>query len=108
MLVAFDSSRVLCVCLLWTSCRQYFSRANALQEIAIIMTEDLRAMLRCAALQERPEDVPTGELPRSVQLVADRHLVGRVAPGTRVTVYGIYSIYQVLFARACTLDCTQV
>lgn len=45
-------------------------------------------------LQERPEDVPTGELPRSVQMVADRHLVGKVAPGTRVTAYGIYSIYQ--------------
>lgn len=47
-----------------------------------------------AALQERPEDVPTGELPRAVTLVADRHLVGRVAPGTRVTVTGIYSICQ--------------
>lgn len=45
--------------------------------------------------QERPEDVPTGELPRAVTLVADRHLVGRVAPGTRVTVTGIYSICQV-------------
>jgi MCM OB domain len=46
-------------------------------------------------IQERPEDVPTGELPRAVTLVADRHLVGRVAPGTRVTVTGIYSICQV-------------
>ena len=46
-------------------------------------------------MQERPEDVPVGELPRAVTLVADRHLVGRVAPGTRVTITGIYSIYQV-------------
>lgn len=45
--------------------------------------------------QERPEDVPTGELPRAMTLVADRHLVGRVSPGTRVTVTGIYSICQV-------------
>ena len=44
--------------------------------------------------QERPEDVPVGELPRAVTLIADRHLVGRVAPGTRVTITGIYSIYQ--------------
>lgn len=36
-----------------------------------------------------------GELPRAVTLVADRHLVGRVAPGTRVTITGIYSIYSV-------------
>ena len=46
-------------------------------------------------LQERPEDVPTGELPRNMQLIVDRHLVGQIAPGTRVTVYGIYSVYQV-------------
>ena len=38
--------------------------------------------------------MPTGELPRSMQLIVDRHLVGQVAPGTRVTIYGIYSIYQ--------------
>ena len=44
--------------------------------------------------QERPEDVPVGELPRAVTLIANRHLVGRVAPGTRVTITGIYSIYQ--------------
>lgn len=46
-------------------------------------------------LQERPEDVPVGELPRAVTLIADRQLVGQVAPGTRVTITGIYSIYQV-------------
>ncbi len=49
-------------------------------------------------LQECPEDVPMGELPRSMQLVVDRTLVGTIAPGTRVTAVGIYSIYQ---ARCC-------
>eukprot|EP00793_Prasinoderma_coloniale_P002626 PRCOL_00002108-RA len=44
-------------------------------------------------LQEVPEDVPAGELPRSAMLVLDRSLVGRVAPGTRMTCTGIYSIY---------------
>ena len=39
-----------------------------------------------------------GELPRSMQLVVDRTLVGTIAPGTRVTAVGIYSIYQ---ARCC-------
>lgn len=47
-------------------------------------------------VQERPEDVPTGELPRSLQMIVDRHLVGETAPGTRVTAIGIYSIYQVV------------
>ncbi len=45
--------------------------------------------------QEKPEDVPTGEMPRTVALVVDRHLVGRVTPGTRVNVVGIYSTYKV-------------
>ncbi|KAJ7124039.1 hypothetical protein O6H91_08G104200 [Diphasiastrum complanatum] len=45
-------------------------------------------------LQENPEDVPTGELPRNLLLAVDRHLVQRISPGTRVTVVGIYSIFQ--------------
>ena len=44
-------------------------------------------------LQERPEDVPTGDLPRNMMVLIDRHLVGQIAPGTRVTAVGIYSIY---------------
>lgn len=51
-------------------------------------------------VQERPEDTPTGELPRSLQLVVDRQLVGVISPGTRVTAYGIYSVYQ-----ACHSPC---
>eukprot|EP00894_Picocystis_sp_ML_P001940 jgi/Pico_ML_1/52457/g3159.t1 len=36
-------------------------------------------------LQENPEDVPTGEMPRSMMLSIDRHMVQRIVPGTRVT-----------------------
>ena len=36
--------------------------------------------------------VPTGEMPRSVVLCADRWLVDRAVPGSRVTVTGIMSI----------------
>ena len=43
-------------------------------------------------LQEAPEVVPNGELPRHVQLYCDRYLCDRVVPGNRVTVVGIYSI----------------
>ncbi|KAJ9517956.1 hypothetical protein QJQ45_004274 [Haematococcus lacustris] len=45
-------------------------------------------------LQEKPEDVPTGEMPRTVSLVVDRHLVGRITPGTRINVVGIYSTFK--------------
>ena len=43
-------------------------------------------------MQERPEDVPTGDLPRCLQSTVDRTLVGTVAPGTRVTALAVYSI----------------
>ncbi|XP_005104462.1 DNA replication licensing factor mcm5-A [Aplysia californica] len=43
-------------------------------------------------LQEAPEDVPNGELPRHLQLYCDRYLCDRVVPGNRVTIMGIYSI----------------
>ncbi|PSC72741.1 DNA replication licensing factor MCM5 [Micractinium conductrix] len=45
-------------------------------------------------MQERPEDVPTGDLPRSMMCLVDRRLVGSVSPGTRVTAVGILSIFQ--------------
>ncbi|MBA0806958.1 hypothetical protein Gohar_022798 [Gossypium harknessii] len=41
-------------------------------------------------LQENPEDVPTGELPRNMLLSVDRHLVQTIVPGTRLTIMGIY------------------
>jgi len=44
-------------------------------------------------LQENPEDVPTGEMPRHLWLSMDRNFVDQVKPGSRVNVIGIYSIY---------------
>eukprot|EP00889_Picochlorum_renovo_P000305 jgi/Picre1/27335/NNA_000304.t1 len=45
-------------------------------------------------LQERPEDVPTGDLPRSMMCLVDRKLCSAVSPGTRVTAVGILSVFQ--------------
>eukprot|EP01087_Luapelamoeba_hula_P011252 TRINITY_DN3032_c0_g2_i1.p1 TRINITY_DN3032_c0_g2~~TRINITY_DN3032_c0_g2_i1.p1 ORF type:complete len:676 (+),score=69.50 TRINITY_DN3032_c0_g2_i1:885-2912(+) len=44
-------------------------------------------------LQETPETVPTGEMPRHIMLHCDRYLADRAVPGTRVTVMGIYSVF---------------
>ena len=44
-------------------------------------------------LQERPEMVPTGDMPRHVQACLDRFLVDRVKPGTRVKLTGVYCIH---------------
>lgn len=43
-------------------------------------------------LQEAPDMVPVGELPRQVILSVDRALVNKISPGQRLTVFGIYSI----------------
>jgi DNA replication licensing factor MCM5 len=45
-------------------------------------------------VQERPEAVPTGEMPRSLLAVLDRTLVGKVVPGMRVDLIGVWSIFQ--------------
>ncbi|OAA64430.1 DNA replication licensing factor mcm5 [Niveomyces insectorum RCEF 264] len=45
-------------------------------------------------LQEAPDQVPVGELPRHVLISADRYLTNRVVPGSRCTITGIFSIYQ--------------
>lgn len=46
-------------------------------------------------LQETPDAVPQGELPRHMQLFCDRYLCEKVVPGNRVTILGIYSIKKV-------------
>uniref|UniRef100_A0A6A7G0I0 DNA replication licensing factor MCM5 n=1 Tax=Hirondellea gigas TaxID=1518452 RepID=A0A6A7G0I0_9CRUS len=45
-------------------------------------------------LQELPEQVPTGEMPRHITMSAERSLVNKVTPGTRVSVIGIYSLFK--------------
>jgi DNA replication licensing factor MCM5 len=43
-------------------------------------------------LQESPEVVPTGEMPRNILLVVDRYLVDRVTPGSRISVVAVLSL----------------
>lgn len=44
-------------------------------------------------LQEAPDMVPVGELPRHMQLTVDRSLCSRVVPGSRIIATGIYSTF---------------
>eukprot|EP00978_Attheya_sp_CCMP212_P004600 scaffold10034_cov53-Attheya_sp.AAC.3 len=44
-------------------------------------------------LQEAPESVPTGEMPRSVLMAVERSIVDKAAPGTRVNVLAIASLF---------------
>ena len=43
-------------------------------------------------IQEAPELIPVGEIPRSYLLYCDRTLVNKVTPGTRVKVIGIQCV----------------
>lgn len=43
-------------------------------------------------LQEPPETIPTGDIPRSYNLICERYLVNKVTPGTRVIVVGVLAI----------------
>eukprot|EP00188_Purpureofilum_apyrenoidigerum_P000926 Plantae.Rhodophyta-Purpureofilum_apyrenoidigerum.ctg14680.p1 GENE.Plantae.Rhodophyta-Purpureofilum_apyrenoidigerum.ctg14680~~Plantae.Rhodophyta-Purpureofilum_apyrenoidigerum.ctg14680.p1 ORF type:complete len:763 (+),score=117.86 Plantae.Rhodophyta-Purpureofilum_apyrenoidigerum.ctg14680:455-2743(+) len=45
-------------------------------------------------LQELPEQVPTGEVPRSILATVDRALAGQLSPGMRVSLFGIYGIVE--------------
>lgn len=53
-------------------------------------------------LQEAPDMVPVGELPRHIVITADRYLTNRVVPGTRCTLMGVFSIYQSKGAKGNT------
>lgn len=43
-------------------------------------------------LQEAPELIPTGEMPRTFQLTCDRYLTDKVTPGNRVKIVGVLAI----------------
>ena len=43
-------------------------------------------------LQERPEEVPSGQLPRSIEVVLQDELVDSARPGDRVTIVGIVRV----------------
>ncbi|KAG8681619.1 minichromosome maintenance protein 5, partial [Ceratobasidium sp. 395] len=53
-------------------------------------------------LQEPPDMVPVGELPRHMLLSADRYLTSRLVPGSRIIATGIYSTYQAAKGRKDT------
>jgi DNA replication licensing factor MCM5 len=43
-------------------------------------------------MQEAPELIPTGEMPRSLLLTCDRSLTDKCTPGNRVKVVGVLTI----------------
>ena len=58
----------------------------------IIISEECKYYdIQALKLQELPEDVPTGETPRTIQVVSTRYLAGRVNAGQRIHVIGVFT-----------------
>ncbi|KAG6866855.1 hypothetical protein C0991_008791 [Blastosporella zonata] len=60
----------------------------------IIHSKSMFADQQTLKLQEAPDMVPVGELPRHMLLSVDRYLTGKVVPGSRIIATGIYSTFQ--------------
>ncbi len=69
------------------------------QPFAVLLDECTFSDQQSIKLQESPEMVPTGGMPRHVRVVVDRALVDRVSPGSRVCVVGVPSL-QVSYAHS--------
>ncbi|KAK9173909.1 MCM2/3/5 family protein [Cryptosporidium meleagridis] len=55
-------------------------------EIGLCRYKDTQKM----TLQELPEMIPTGQLPRSIEIIAEDDLVETIKPGDRVKIVGVY------------------
>jgi hypothetical protein len=45
-------------------------------------------------IQECPDAIPTGEVPRTYMVCCEKYLVDKLVPGTRVTITGVYTIIE--------------
>eukprot|EP01053_Blabericola_migrator_P000559 Blabericola_migrator_1__558@NODE_1138_length_5313_cov_213_148685_g774_i0_p1_GENE_NODE_1138_length_5313_cov_213_148685_g774_i0NODE_1138_length_5313_cov_213_148685_g774_i0_p1_ORF_typecomplete_len752_score123_99MCM/PF00493_23/2_1e03MCM/PF00493_23/2_4e93MCM_lid/PF17855_1/1_1e28MCM_OB/PF17207_3/1_1e27Mg_chelatase/PF01078_21/9_1e07Sigma54_activat/PF00158_26/0_00044AAA_3/PF07726_11/0_006AAA_5/PF07728_14/0_0073RuvB_N/PF05496_12/0_0092AAA_2/PF07724_14/0_015Sigma54_activ_2/PF14532_6/0_023AAA_32/PF13654_6/ len=60
----------------------------------VIVSEDCTFIdVQTVKIQELPDDVPTGDIPRHLQLNVPAGLVGRVSPGAKVLACGVYSAF---------------
>ena len=50
-------------------------------------------------IQENGKDIPTGEIPRTYKIIAERYLCDRLIPGNKVSLTGVYTIKEQNFAR---------
>ena len=60
----------------------------------IIHSKSTFADQQTLKLQEAPDMVPVGEIPRHMLLSVDRYLTSKVVPGSRIIATGIYSSFQ--------------
>lgn len=61
----------------------------------VIITDDCEYTdFQILKIQESPDNIPTGEIPRTYKVCCEKYLVDKMTPGSRVTVTGIYTIME--------------
>uniref|UniRef100_A0A8C5AXQ0 DNA replication licensing factor MCM5 n=1 Tax=Gadus morhua TaxID=8049 RepID=A0A8C5AXQ0_GADMO len=92
---------LLLLLIICSSCRENAGRVKCpLDPYFILPDRCLCVDFQTLRLQEAPDAVPHGEMPRHLQLYCDRYLCDRVVPGNRVTIMGIFSIKKVAAMKA--------
>lgn len=88
--------RMLQVILIFFILREQAGRPKCPLDPFFIMPDKCHCVdFQVLKLQELPDHIPQGEMPRHLQLYCDRYLCDRVVPGNRVLILGIYSIKKV-------------
>jgi DNA replication licensing factor MCM5 len=76
-----------------SKCQSVVSKECGLNPYAIVADESQFTDRQKIKLQEAPEKVPTGEMPRSVMVAVERGLVDKAPPGTRVSIFCIPTLF---------------
>eukprot|EP00536_Pseudo-nitzschia_multiseries_P006622 jgi/Psemu1/255529/estExt_Genewise1Plus.C_1440014 len=74
-------------------CQGVEPKECGLYPYSIVADESLFSDRQKLKLQESPEKVPTGEMPRSVMVAVEKGLVDRAPPGTRVSLFCVPTLF---------------
>ena len=65
-----------------------------LDPFTILPTKSTFIDIQRLKLQELPEDITTGEMPKQVWLYCSKYLVNKVSPGSRVIITGVFKLFE--------------
>ena len=61
----------------------------------VVLTDESEYIdMQVLKIQESPENLPTGEIPRTYRILCERYLVDKMIPGNRVAITGIYTLME--------------
>jgi DNA replication licensing factor MCM5 len=61
----------------------------------VILAEESKYIdMQVLKIQESPENLPTGEIPRTYRILCEKYLVDQMIPGNRVAITGVYTLIE--------------